>query len=141
MTSIPVTNIQKNRYVLPLSQSFVKAGFPSPAQDFIEDRINIFNKIVKHPISTFLVRAKGDSMEGKGIQDGDILVVDKSLLANNNSIVIAYIDGEFTVKRFFKDNNRVYLYPANDSYKPIEITKQNDFQIWGVVTYVLHECI
>ena len=139
MTSIPNTN--RERYVVPFSQSFVKAGFPSPAQDYIEDRVDIFNRIVRHPTSTFLVRVHGDSMEGKGIQSGDILVVDKSLLAKNNSIIVAYIDGEFTVKRFFKNSNMVYLYPANDNYKPIEITKENDFQIWGVVTFVIHECI
>lgn len=139
MLSIPETN--KEKYTLPFSHSFVKAGFPSPAQDYTEDRIDIFNKIVKHPNSTFLVRAHGDSMEGKGIQSGDILVVDKSLLAKNNSIIVAYIDGEFTVKRFVKNSNRVYLYPANDYYKPIEITKENNFQIWGVVTFVIHECI
>ena len=139
MDSIP--NINKGRYIVPFSQSFVKAGFPSPAQDYIEDRVDIFNRIVQNPTSTFLVRAKGDSMEGKGIQSGDILVVDKSLLAKNNSIVVAYIDGEFTVKRFVKSVSKVYLYPANDNYKPIEITKENDFLIWGVVTYVLHEYI
>jgi len=139
MLSIPNTN--KEKYTLPFSQSFVKAGFPSPAQDYIEDRVDIFNRIVRNPTSTFLVRAKGDSMEGRGIQSGDILVVDKSLLAKNNSIVVAYIDGEFTVKRFFKSSNRVYLYPANDNYKSIEINKENDFQIWGVVTFVIHECI
>jgi len=139
MNSIP--NRSKEKYVLPFSQSYVKAGFPSPAQDYIEDRVDIFNRIVRHPTATFLVRAKGDSMEGKGIQDGDILVVDRSLLAKNNSIIVAYIDGEFTVKRFVKSVSKVYLYPANDNYKPIEITKENDFLIWGVVTYVLHEYI
>ncbi len=139
MNSIP--NRSKDKYVLPFSQSYVKAGFPSPAQDYIEDRVDIFNRIVRHPTATFLVRAKGDSMEGKGIQDGDILVVDRSLLAKNNSIIVAYIDGEFTVKRFVKSVSKVYLYPANDNYKPIEITKENDFLIWGVVTYVLHEYI
>lgn len=139
MFSIP--NTDKRRYTVPFSQSFIKAGFPSPAQDYVEDRVNIFNRIVKHPTSTFLVRVKGDSMEGKGIQSGDILVVDKSLLAKNNSIVVAYIDGEFTVKRFVKSKNIIYLYPANDNYKPIKVTEENDFQIWGIVTFVIHECI
>jgi DNA polymerase V len=77
----------------------------------------------------------------KGIQDGDILIVDKSLEAKNNSVVIAYIDGEFTVKRFVKKKDKVILYPANSNYKPIKITPDNDFLVWGVVTYVLHSCI
>ena len=126
-------------YLIPFMSSTISAGFPSPADDFIENRIDIFDRIVKHPSSTFLVRAKGNSMTNKGIQDGDILVVDKSLKPENNSIVIAYIDGEFTVKRFVKEKDRVILYPANDNYKPIKIDSENDFLVWGVVTYVLHE--
>ena len=139
MPSIPYT--KKDRYAIPFSQSFVKAGFPSPAQEYFEDRIDIFKKIVKNPTSTFLVRAKGNSMEGKGIQDEDILVVDKSKEPKNNDIVIAYIDGEFTVKRFVKKYDRIILYPANSNYKPITITQENEFLVWGVVTYVLHECL
>jgi DNA polymerase V len=80
-------------------------------------------------------------MIDKGIQDGDILVVDKSLNPENNSTVIAYIDGEFTVKRFVKERNEVILYPANSNYEPITVTDENDFLVWGVVTYVLHKCI
>jgi DNA polymerase V len=133
--------MNKYKYVLPFTNATVRAGFPSPADDFMEERVDIFDRIVKHPTSTFLVRAKGDSMIGKGIQDGDILVVDKSVTAVNNSIVIAYIDGEFTVKRFFKESNRVVLYPANDDYKPMYISDTENFLIWGVVTFVLHECI
>jgi DNA polymerase V len=127
--------------LLPLSGSTVSAGFPSPAEDFIEQQLDIFDKVIKHPASTFLVRAKGDSMIDKGIQDGDILVVDKSLNPENNSTVIAYIDGEFTVKRFVKERNEVILYPANSNYEPITVTDENDFLVWGVVTYVLHKCI
>ena len=127
--------------LIPLTSSTVNAGFPSPAQDYIECQLDISKKIIKNPSSTFLVRAKGNSMIEKGIQDGDILVVDKSLEAKNNSVVIAYIDGEFTVKRFVKKKDKVILYPANDEYEPIEITSENDFLVWGVVTYVLHSCI
>ena len=127
--------------LIPLTSSTVNAGFPSPAQDYIECQLDISKKIIKNPSSTFLVRAKGNSMIEKGIQDGDILVVDKSLEAKNNSVVIAYIDGEFTVKRFVKKKDKVILYPANDEYKPIEVTSENDFLVWGVVTYVLHSCI
>jgi DNA polymerase V len=128
-------------YLLPLMSSTISAGFPSPADDFIENQVDIFDRIVKHPASTFLVRAKGNSMINRGIQDGDILVVDKSLKPENNSIVIAYIDGEFTVKRFAKEKNSIVLYPANSEYKPIKIDCDNDFLVWGVVTYVLHQYI
>lgn len=128
-------------HLLPLSSSTVNAGFPSPAQDFVECQLDISKKLIKNPASTFLVRAKGNSMIEKGIQDGDILVVDKSLQPNNNSIVIAYIDGEFTVKRFVKKKDKVVLYPANKDYDSITVTSENDFLVWGVVTYVLHSCI
>ena len=139
--SIPLANnIETKIYILPFSEATVKAGFPSPAEDFIENRINIFDKIVRHQASTFLVRAKGDSMQGSSILDGDILVVDKSLSPTNNAIIIAYIDGEFTVKKFFKKENSITLYPTNSNYKPIHITPEDDFLVWGVVTYVIHEC-
>jgi DNA polymerase V len=128
-------------YLLPLASSTISAGFPSPADDFIENQVDIFDRIVKHPASTFLVRAKGNSMINKGIQNGDILVVDKSLKPENNSIVIAYIDGEFTVKRFRKEKENIVLYPANRDYKPIKIDSEDNFLVWGVVTYVLHEYI
>ncbi|MBP6976521.1 translesion error-prone DNA polymerase V autoproteolytic subunit [Candidatus Dojkabacteria bacterium] len=127
-------------YFIPLVGSTVSAGFPSPAEDFVECQLDISQKIIKNPSSTFLVRANGNSMKDKGIQDGDILVVDKSLEATNNSVIIAYIDGEFTVKRFVKKGNKVILYPANHNYKPITVTTENDFMVWGVVTYVLHKC-
>lgn len=128
------------KYILPFASSTIRAGFPSPADDFIENRVDIFEKIVKHPASTFLVRVKGDSMNGKGIQEGDILVVDKSLSPQNNSVVIAYLDGEFTVKRFQKEGKNIVLYPANDNYKPIHIKNEDDFIVWGIVTFVIHEC-
>lgn len=128
-------------YLLPLMSSTISAGFPSPADDFIENQVDIFDRIIKHPSSTFLVRARGNSMTNKGIQDEDILVVDKSLKPENNSIVIAYIDGEFTVKRFVKEKEKVILYPANSNYKPIKVDSDSDFLIWGVVTYVLHQYI
>jgi DNA polymerase V len=128
-------------YLVPLSKSSVNAGFPSPAEDFAETHLDIYKKIVKNPSSTFLVKARGESMIEKGINDGDILVVDKSLEPQNNSIIIAYIDGEFTVKRFFKKKDKIFLFPANKDYNPITVTSKNDFLVWGVVTYVLHQCV
>ena len=130
-----------NTYLTPISSSTVNAGFPSPAEDYIETHLDISKRIIKNPASTFLVKAKGNSMIEKGIHNGDILVVDKSVQASNNSIIVAYIDGEFTVKRFVKQKDKIILYPANDNYEPILVTEENDFLVWGVVTYVLHKCI
>ena len=127
------------KHCIPFVFSSVSAGFPSPAQDYIEESIDISEKLIRNPSSTFLVRAHGNSMKDSNIQNGDILVVDKSLEVRNNDIVIAYIDGEFTVKRFFKSKNHITLYPANNDYKPIHINSTTDFLVWGVVTYVLHQ--
>jgi len=130
-----------SKYKLPIAISTVSAGFPNPAEEFVENKLDIFERVIKNPSSTFLVRARGNSMIGDSIQDGDILVVDKSITPRSNTIVIAYIDGEFTVKRYVKNNNSITLYPANTQYNPIDINEYTDFLIWGVVTYVIHECI
>ena len=140
MSSILCINkILDTQFLVSSSSSSVSAGFPSPAQDYIEDSIDISQMLIKNPASTFLVKAQGDSMKDSNIQNGDILLVDKSLEVRNNDIVIAYIDGEFTVKRYFKNRKSITLYPANDNYKPIHISSNTDFLIWGVVTYVLHK--
>lgn len=123
---------------IPLVFSPVRAGFPSPATDFIEKKLDINNLLIKHPVATFFVKVAGDSMIKKGIFEGDILVVDKSLEAKNNDIVIAIVDGDFTVKTFIKDKDKVILRPENDSYKDLEFTTENGFEIWGVVTSVIH---
>jgi len=120
---------------LPLFQTGISAGFPSPADDYIEDRIDLNRELIKNPSSTFFGRVNGDSMIKAGIGNGDLIVVDKSIEPKNNSVVVCIIDGEFTVKRFRKLGNDCYLFPENDLYKPIKITKENDFRIWGTVTY------
>ena len=121
----------------PFSGSSVSAGFPSPADDFKESRISLDATLVKNKEATFYARVSGKSMINAGLDDGDLLVVDRSLEAENGKIVVCFIDGEFTVKRLQKEKNKLFLMPENASYKPIEITEATDLQIWGVVTYVI----
>jgi len=115
----------------------VKAGFPSPAEDYAEKRIDLNSFLVKHPAATFFIKVKGDSMINAGINEGDMLVVDRSLDAKNNSIVIAFLDGEFTLKRISKIKGEYFLIPENKKYKPIKIDKNKDFEVWGTVIYVI----
>ena len=123
---------------LPLFLARVSAGFPSPADDYLEDRLDLNRHLVKHPAATFFVRASGDSMIGAGIHSGDILVVDRSLEPGNNNVVIAVINGELTVKRIMKTGGKLLLVPDNSRYRPIEIRDGMEFEVWGVVTSVIH---
>ena len=125
---------------LPLFEMPVRAGFPSPAEDYLERNLDLNEHLIQHPAATFLVRADGDSMLGAGIHKGDILIVDRSLEASSGKIVIAVLNGEFTVKRLRIDQERLFLEPENPRYKAIEIDPSWDFQIWGVVTCVIHPC-
>lgn len=122
---------------LPLIPFGISAGFPSPALDFVDLKIDLNNALIKNPSATFYGRVKGESMRDAGINDGDLLVIDKSLEATNNKIAVCYIDGEFTVKRIKLENNECWLMPENDKYKPIKITEDNDLQIWGIVVHVV----
>ena len=122
---------------IPLYNS-VAAGFPSPAEDHMESSLDLNQHLIKHPSATFYVYARGDSMVSAGISNGDMLIVDRSLEATNNSIVVAIINGEFTVKRISKVNKDLYLMPHNSSYNPIKITEEMDFEIWGIVTHSIH---
>lgn len=124
---------------ISLANGAVAAGFPSPAGDYLDNRIDIFEYLIQHPSATFYVRVKGNSMINAAIHDGDLLVVDRSIEPKNNQVVVAIIDGEFTVKRISKYNNKLYLIPENETFKPIEITETMDFEVWGVVTYVIHK--
>jgi DNA polymerase V len=123
---------------LPLYFTTIKAGFPSPADDFLDRSIDLNDHLIPHPAATFLVTVSGDSMIKAGIFPGDILIVDKSLEPKNRDIVIGVIDNEFTVKRFVKISGGDFLYPENPTYKPIRLSEGN--AIWGVVTYVIHKC-
>jgi DNA polymerase V len=125
-------------YKIPLYASTVRAGFPSPADDYIEMHLDLNEHLIKHPAATFFVTASGDSMTGAGISSGDMLVVDRSLEATHGKIVIAAINGELTVKRLSLKSGRVQLLPENNQYQPIEITGDEDLVIWGVVTHVIH---
>lgn len=115
----------------------IRAGFPSPAQDYMSESIDLNQELIRHPATTFYARAVGDSMKGCGIDDGDLLVIDKAISPQNGDIVVAYIDGEFTLKkvRLEPDGSCLWLIPANDEYPPIKITEENEFIIWGVLTY------
>jgi DNA polymerase V len=121
----------------PLYLTPVRAGFPSPAEDYIEASLDLHTYMVKHPAATFFVRVSGDSMT-PGIADGDILVVDKSLTPQPHTVILAVVDGEFTVKRFRRQGGQVILQPDNPTYAPIVITDPGRFLCWGVVTYVVH---
>lgn len=127
----------ENQIELPYISSGIKAGFPSPAADFDESKISLDNVLVKNKEATFYAKASGNSMIGAGIDNGDILVIDRSLEPQNNKIAICYIDGEFTVKRIKIEGDNVFLMPENKNYKPIQIAEENDLIIWGIVTYVI----
>jgi DNA polymerase V len=131
--------IHDRNLFLPLYSNKVPAGFPSPADDHMEGKLDLNNHLVKHPTATFFVRASGESMVGAGIHDGDILVVDRSLEPRHGKIIIAAVDGQLTVKRLQKRGSKTLLAPENRKYKPIELTENNDVKIWGVVTNVIHE--
>lgn len=124
---------------LPMFFTHIQAGFPSPADDFVETALDLNEHLIKHPAATFFVRVVGDSMIGAGIHSGDLLLVDRSLQVTDNKIVIAYINGEFTVKRIVLRDKKCCLIAENENYEPIEITPEMNFEIWGVVTYVIHQ--
>lgn len=119
---------------LPLFSSTVAAGFPSPADDYIEGRLSLDEHLIQHRDSTFFVRAKGNSMTGAGIFDGDLLVVDKSLNPKSGDIVIAVVDGDLTVKRLIQRGDTVTLKPENPKFKEIEFKDGQELVVWGVVT-------
>ena len=123
----------------PLYLSPVQAGFPSPAEDYMDGELNLHKHLVRNEAATFFLRASGDSMTGAGIFDGDLLVVDRSLPAEHNRIVIAALDGELTVKRIIRQRGRVFLAPENPDYPKFDITDREYVHIWGVVTYAIHD--
>ena len=124
---------------LPLAGEGVKAGFPSPAEGYMADSIDLNRVLIRHKESTFYARVSGDSMIHAGIGDGDLVVIDKSLDARSGDYVVAYLDGEFTLKEFRIDtaNQCGWLVPANENDSPMRVTADNEFLIWGVVTYVI----
>ena len=126
---------------LPLFGTPVSAGFPSPADDYKLESLDLNELLIAHKEATFFLRANGFSMIGAGIQDGDLLVVDRSLTASHRAVVIAVVDGEFTVKRLYKRAGRVKLLAENPDYAPIEFADGQSLEIWGVVTNVIHRMV
>ncbi|PZV19489.1 MAG: peptidase S24 [Pseudanabaena sp.] len=128
----------RTKLELPLQNCSVPAGFPSPAEDYVEHKLDLNSYLVTHPAATFFVRASGNSMTGANIHDGDLLIVDRALEATHGDIVIAVVHGEITVKRLHYLRGEVALIPENDSYKKIFINEHSELHIWGVVTNVIH---
>ncbi|NTU49935.1 MAG: translesion error-prone DNA polymerase V autoproteolytic subunit [Desulfobulbaceae bacterium] len=124
---------------LPLAGTAIAAGFPSPAEEYLDLALDLNKELIKHPAATFYARVKGDSMVDAGIQDGDLLVIDKALEPKEGAIAVCFLDGEFTVKRLAVQEEGVYLMPANAEFKPIRITEENEFLVWGLVAYVIHK--
>lgn len=122
---------------IPYIDEGVSAGFPSPATDFMENNIDLNKELCKNPLATFYIKVKGNSMINAGINDKDILIVDRSLEPQNNKIAVCFIDGEFTVKRIKIEKTHIYLMPENKNYEPIMVTHENELIIWGIVIYVI----
>ncbi|WP_140486283.1 LexA family protein [Flavobacterium sp. GSA192] len=122
---------------IPFIPDGVSAGFPSPAADFMENNIDLNKELSENPLATFYIKVKGNSMIDAGINDKDVLIVDRSIEPQDNKIAICFIDGEFTVKRIKLQKDCLYLMPENSNYTPIKVTEENELIIWGIVTYVI----
>lgn len=122
---------------LQFADGGIRAGFPSPAQDYMEQAIDLNKELIRHPASTFYGRVVGNSMSGEGIDEGDILVIDKSQELIDGDLAVCFISGEFTVKRAKLEKDYAWLVPSNPDYEPIKVTKDDEFTIWGIVTYTV----
>ena len=125
--------------LLKLFTNTISAGFPSPAEDFLDKKLDLNDYLIKNPSASFFVKVNGNSMINAGISNGDILIIDRSLEPSDGKVVIGIINGEFTVKRILKKGKKIFLKPENENFKPIEITEDMDFKIWGIVTYTIHK--
>ncbi|PIQ73664.1 peptidase S24 [Candidatus Roizmanbacteria bacterium CG11_big_fil_rev_8_21_14_0_20_36_8] len=126
---------------IPLFETKISAGFPSPADDFVDTKLDLNDHLVHHPAATFFLRVGGDSMIGAGIFDGDLLIVDRSIEKFNKAVIIAVLNGEMMVKRIIFRGKSVILAPENPEYKSVEVTEDMDFSVWGVVTAVIHKML
>ena len=122
---------------MPLFHAYAMAGFPNPADDY-PTRLDLNKQLIKNPDATYMVKVFGDSMENIGIHSGDVLIVDRSVPANDNKIVVVCLDGELFVKRIRKMDGEIYLIPENEKYRPIKILPTQEFEIWGTVIHVIH---
>ena len=123
--------------LIPYAGKQITAGFPSPAEDYLENILDLNQVVVKNPSATFYGRVSGSSMKDAGVNDGDLLVIDKSLEYRNGALAVCFINGEFTLKRIKKIGNQLYLVPANQDYQPIAVSEEADFMVWGIVTYIV----
>ncbi len=137
-----ISHIGKNKKnATPLFLDSVSAGFPSPATDYLENKLDLNDYLVKHPAATFIVKASGPSMIDAGILSGDLLIVDRSIAPKNDNIVIASLFGDLTVKKLRKKGSTLFLISANNEYPSIEVKEEMECFIWGVVTYVIHKAV
>ena len=135
----PIPFEKRTSLRLPLVSANVEAGFPSPADDHLERSIDLNEELVRNPAATFYVRVSGESMRDAGIHPGDLLMIDRSVTPVDRQIVVAMIDGEFTVKRFRNRNGKITLEAENPAFQPIELGEDQELTIWGAVTYIIHE--
>jgi DNA polymerase V len=126
------------RHQIPLYLSRVPAGFPSPAEDYVDRKLDLNEHLIQHPAATFFIRVDGDSMIEAGIHSGDLLIVDRKLEPGDQSVVVASLHGELTVKRLQKKNGKLYLTPENPAFKPIEVDPEDEVEVWGVVVHSIH---
>ena len=132
-------SIKRKQILTPIFVDSVSAGFPSPATDYMENKLDLNEYLIKHPAATFIVKAKGPSMMDAGILSGDLLIVDRSITPKSDRIVIASIFGDLTIKKLQKKRNSLFLLSANSDYPSIEVKEEMECFIWGVVTYIIHE--
>ena len=137
--STPIPFAKRLSLKLPLVSASVEAGFPSPADDHMERGIDLNEELIRNPAATFLIRVQGESMRDAGIHSGDTLIVARSVTPYDRQIVVAMIDGEFTVKRFRKRNGKIFLEAENPAFDPIEVGENQELTIWGSVTYIIHQ--
>jgi len=130
---------KKKKLKLPFLEYKIPAGFPSPAADYVEQKLDLNEYLIKHPASTFILRVVGDSMIDEGIRSGDLLIVDKSISTAMGQVVIAELNGEYTVKKIERIKNKLYLVAANKNFEPIPINEETEFLIWGVVIHSIHK--
>lgn len=122
---------------IPYFSAGISAGFPSPALDFEDLKIDLNKHLIRNPSATFFGKVKGQSLKNAGIEDGDLMVIDRSVSPKNNKIVVVFLDGEFTAKRIEKRGTELWLMPENDAYQPIRVGADSQFEVWGVVTHVI----
>jgi len=127
-----------SRHQIPLYLSRVPAGFPSPAEDYVDKKLDLNEHLIQHPAATFFIRVDGDSMIEAGIHSGDLLIVDRKLEPGDQSVVVAALEGELTVKRLVKKNGKLYLASENPKFKPIEVNPETGVEVWGVVVHSIH---